>query len=69
MPDHHIAIHKMFLSRSKQEAAWGGGDFRLRVVGGEHDRWLGMVIRLNMSGEMPAFDLDGGYGEILRRYG
>ena len=40
-----------------------------RILGGDHDRWIGMVIRLNMGGEMPSFDPDEGYGEILRRYG
>lgn len=39
-----------------------------RIVGTESDRWLGMVIRLNMGGDMPAFDPDEGYAEILRRY-
>ena len=40
-----------------------------RIVGGDNARWLGMVIRLNMGGEMPSFDEDEGYGEMMRRYG
>lgn len=40
-----------------------------RLIGGAGDMWMGMVIRLNLGGEMPSFDEDEGYGEIMRRYG
>lgn len=38
-------------------------------ITGAADRWLGMVIRLNMGGAMPSFDEDEGWGEMMRRYG
>lgn len=40
-----------------------------RVIGGAGDMWMGMVIRLNMGGELPAIDPDEGYSEMIRRYG